>query len=57
MTQTITCLWTEEDGYWVTACKKEFTINEGTPIDNGMYYCCFCGKIIEEQYDKKTKSN
>ena len=41
------CTWEEEDGFWETYCGREFVINEGDPEDNGMKYCCFCGKLIE----------
>jgi hypothetical protein len=30
-----------------TSCGKTFTLNEGTPKDNSMEFCCFCGKPIE----------
>jgi hypothetical protein len=42
------CAWRKDEGYWETDCKNEFTINEGTPEENGMIYCCFCGKKIKE---------
>lgn len=43
------CLWEEdEDGCWETTCKHNFLVNDGTPSDNSMVYCCFCGNEIEE---------
>jgi hypothetical protein len=42
------CAWREDEGYWETGCKNEFTINEGTPEENGMKFCCFCGKKIAQ---------
>lgn len=44
------CTWTEEDegAYWSTGCGEEFTIIFGTPSQNRMNYCTFCGKLIME---------
>ena len=42
------CAWREEDGCWRTDFYHEFVINEGTPRENDMKYCCYCGKLIEE---------
>lgn len=47
------CTWTEdEDGNWETGCDQIFVLIEGTPKQNGMNYCCYCGKrIVEERYN------
>lgn len=37
------CAWTETDGLWLTGCDNAFTLEHGTPRDNGMAYCCYCG--------------
>lgn len=45
------CLWeySEGEGAWFSACEDAWTFHEGTPKENGMKFCCFCGKpIIEE---------
>ena len=42
------CAWVEEDGYWDTDCKHVFVINEGTPEENEMRFCCYCGKRIAQ---------
>ena len=43
------CEWAQdEDGAWDTQCCNRFEINEGTPADNDMAYCCYCGKPIEQ---------
>jgi len=45
------CRWVQEDEWsdlWETGCKHYFVINEGTPRDNSMGYCCYCGKPLEE---------
>jgi len=42
-----TCDWKEdEDGNWWTECGNGFVLNNGTPADNDMKYCCYCGKRI-----------
>jgi hypothetical protein len=45
------CAWTEDPEYggtWETSCGNAFEIIDG-PLENGMNYCCYCGKIIREQ--------
>jgi len=38
------CRWVQnEDGTWETACGNAYEIVEGTPRDNKMRYCCYCG--------------
>jgi hypothetical protein len=32
---------------WNTSCGEKFCLNEGTPKDNDIRYCCFCGKKIK----------
>lgn len=44
-----TCEWTEnEDGLWDSACGGMFEVLEGTPIENAMNYCSYCGKRLKE---------
>jgi hypothetical protein len=40
------CNWTNAEGFWETECKNAFSIEDGTPEQNRMNYCCFCGKPI-----------
>ena len=41
------CEWTENDsGQWITHCGGSFEVTTGTPEDNHMKFCCFCGKMI-----------
>ena len=41
------CVWRrDEDGNWNTGCGGMFVIEEGTPADNDMRYCCYCGKTL-----------
>ena len=42
------CHWTDDCGSWVTTCRNYFQLNEGTPKDNGMNFCLFCGKTLKE---------
>jgi len=49
--EVVTCTWTRDyDEYfnYLTSCKNAFELNEGTPAENHMQYCCFCGEKIEE---------
>ena len=44
------CAWTEDDnGCWETDCGGAFGIDEGTPSENGMRFCCYCGRPLEGQ--------
>jgi hypothetical protein len=45
------CTWTEEDGCWNTDCGHVFEVSKGTPAENEMKFCCFCGKLIEEDLE------
>ena len=49
------CIWLsefEEDGelynVWHTNCGRKFEISGGTPEENNMEFCVFCGKQIEQ---------
>jgi len=52
MLNTKYCHWYEdEDGVWHTDCEKMFVLNTGTPTENKMRYCCYCGKnLVEVKY-------
>lgn len=44
------CKWEREDedsDIWLTNCGTAFTLNEGTPKENRMKFCCFCGRKIK----------
>jgi len=47
------CKWTRVvDHYeyldlWETDCGNCFELYNGTPAENGMQYCCYCGKALE----------
>lgn len=48
------CVWThkvhlgEDHNDWDTGCFERYTILEGTPTENKMKYCPYCGNEIEE---------
>jgi hypothetical protein len=44
------CQWTQDgegSDVWHAGCGHYFCLNEGTPTDNNMKYCCYCGCQIE----------
>jgi hypothetical protein len=45
------CAWAEthERGTWAAKCGKLFILNTGAPIANGMLFCCFCGRKVQER--------
>lgn len=45
------CVWTEDaDGAWETECGHVFEVMTGTPSENDMRFCCYCGgALIEER--------
>jgi len=47
------CKWKQVDDWnnssvWDTDCGNAFTIENGTPLDNEMKFCCYCGKPLEQ---------
>lgn len=57
----LTCKWTREEpeddeqepdaeddggGRWNTACRDSLFLFDGDPINLGMRYCCFCGRVL-----------
>ena len=43
------CHWAHnEEGYWETTCGDIFEVTEGTPSENNMRFCCYCGKRLVE---------
>jgi len=45
------CFWEEADGgdYWNTTCGNAYTLIAGTPKDNDMKYCTYCGGELYEK--------
>jgi hypothetical protein len=48
----VECGWTrtpsiiEDEDTWTTLCGNVWMFEEGTPQDNGMKFCCYCGRPI-----------
>ena len=45
------CHWSqdgEDSDVWATQCGHYFRLNEGSPIDNDMKFCCYCGRTLVE---------
>ncbi len=43
------CVWSEDsDGNWESGCGEMFVFNDGTPKENKMKFCCYCGSLLEE---------
>ena len=46
------CCWSQNDfedvdtGSWATTCGNRFYFVDEGPDDNGMNFCCYCGKPI-----------
>jgi hypothetical protein len=53
------CEWSQDSEWtdnsvWNTSCSSHFVLNEGSPDDNGMNYCPYCGgKLIPQPTDNK----
>jgi hypothetical protein len=46
------CNWAQdENGVWDTAYGGKFEVLDGTPCENSMNYCPYCGKAIHEKSD------
>ena len=44
------CRWYQDevgDGEWLTACGGAFCVLDGTPKENKMHWCCYCGGRVE----------
>jgi hypothetical protein len=55
---TEVCRWHEDnEGNWQTDCDNLFTFIEGGPSDNGMKFCCYCGKPLEEIWLEATRQS
>ena len=47
------CLWLqdgdEDSGTYMASCNRRyFVLEDGTPTDNRMTHCCYCGKRLVE---------
>jgi hypothetical protein len=43
------CTWTENsDGTWETTCGNAWIFLAGTPSDNQVRWCPYCGRVLHE---------
>ena len=56
---TKTCDWTEDmDGNWETQCGGMFIVEAGSPADNDMKFCCYCGgKLLQCSYQEQYEES
>jgi len=48
--QAQTCAWRDNlDAIYETECGNLHIVNDGTLEENGMKYCCYCGKEIKDE--------
>jgi len=52
--ERLTCVWAQEDAWdmsdsWQTQCGSLFVFSseEGAPCEDGINFCCYCGRPIE----------
>lgn len=53
------CHWAEnEHGNWFTGCDRAFSVDYGSPHDNAMMFCPFCGgRLTEHKYTFTASSD
>jgi hypothetical protein len=48
-----TCTWHQDgdsdSGVYATSCRRYFNLEDGTPEDNKMQWCCYCGKRLVQE--------
>jgi len=51
------CNWLYDwhDDKWDTACENSFVVIDATPSENGMRYCPYCGRVINELIEKREE--
>lgn len=54
----VSCCWTEDfAGNWSAQCGEQFVLVEGSPHDNKMMFCCYCGgRLVENKYFEPKES-
>lgn len=47
------CTWHQDgdsdSGLYATSCRHYFNLEDGTPEDNKMAWCCYCGKKLAQE--------
>ena len=48
---TKSCTWERSglENAWETDCSNMYNIFDGSPLENNMKFCCFCGLPIKEK--------
>jgi len=51
------CKWEYDwrNDTWDTGCGDSFIVIDATPSQNGMRYCPYCGKVINEIIEKRAE--
>jgi len=52
------CVWQVADAeysHWETGCNNAFIIIDGTAYENGMRFCCYCGKPLIEVVEVESE--
>ena len=50
------CEWKEDsDGCWWTSCDNGFEFIDGSPEENKMKFCCYCGKPLKQVVFKEEE--
>ena len=48
-----TCTWQQDgdsdSGVYAASCGRYFRLEDGTPEDNKMAHCCYCGKKLVQE--------
>ena len=43
------CVWSLDcEGNWETSCEETFVLIDGTPSENRLNYCPYCGKPLRD---------
>lgn len=54
------CIW-KQDGVgeeaWDTTCQNRFSLSDGTPSENYMKFCCYCGGVLMEQVAEEEEGD
>lgn len=59
----VSCDWIGGmDGVLETTCGHAFELNDGTPTENGMKFCCYCGQVLtyvpaSSAYDEEDEAD
>ena len=56
-----TCTWQQdgdsESGLYATSCRRYFSLDDGTPEDNRLAWCCYCGKRLVQELITEEDGN